>query len=98
VSPELISTLGLLLCTAPALVHGPEVVSPMLSRIVVNFILPFFGPGLPHPRIGLHRAEQLAMLDAARAATPETKRAAADDDVFLVLFEQRQGSLALVAA
>jgi len=97
-SPELISTLGLLLCTAPALVHGPELVSPMLSRLVVNVILPFFGPGLPELRTALHRAEQLAMLDAARAAAPESKQAAADDYVFLLLFEQRQGSLAFVAA
>ena len=40
-SAELVSTLGLLLCLAPAVVHGVEVISPMLSRWVVNLVLPF---------------------------------------------------------
>jgi hypothetical protein len=93
-SPSLISTLGLLICVAPALVHAPEVISPMLSRWVVNYILPFFGPGLPNARTALTRDEQLAMLDAARAAGPKGKEVAVGDYVFLLLFEQRQISLA----
>jgi len=28
-------------------VHGVEVISPMLSRWVVNLVLLFFGPGFP---------------------------------------------------
>ncbi|MCB9529139.1 MAG: hypothetical protein H6701_12295 [Myxococcales bacterium] len=96
-SAELISTLGLLLCLAPAVVHGVEVISPMLSRWVVNLVLPLFGPGLPHADTALTHDEQLAMLDAARAASPDGKRAAADDYVFLMLFEQRQGSLAFLS-
>ena len=96
-SLSLLSTLGLLFCLAPAVVHGVEVVSPMLSRWVVNFVLPFFGPGLPHADTALSVEEQLTMLDAARAAGPTEKRRAVDDYVFLMLFEQRQGSLAFLA-
>ncbi|MBK8260463.1 MAG: hypothetical protein IPK80_03895 [Nannocystis sp.] len=43
-SPLLISTHGLLMCVPPALVHAPEVLSPMLARWVTAWILPFFGP------------------------------------------------------
>jgi len=96
-SLEVVSSLGLVLCFAPALVHGVEVISPMLSRWVVNVVLPFFGPGFPAAASALSYGEQLAMLDAARAAGPETKGAAADDYVFLLLFEQRQGSLAFLS-
>ena len=46
-SPTLASTLGLLLCLAPALVHAAEVVRPLWARWVVNWVLPFFAPGLP---------------------------------------------------
>jgi hypothetical protein len=93
----LISTLGLALCLAPGLVHGAEVISPMLSRWVVNAVLPFFGPGVPSAGAALTYDEQLAMLDAAREAGPEGKEAAAGDYVFLMLFEQRQGSLAFLS-
>lgn len=93
-SPELISKLGLLFCAAPAVVHAPEVISPMLARWGVNWILPFFGPGLPNPRTGLTRDEMLAMIDAARAAGPAGKEVTVDDYVFFTLFEQRQISLA----
>jgi hypothetical protein len=96
-SPSLISTLGLLLCLAPVFVHGVEFISPMLSRWVVRFILPPFGPGLPNAASELSHDEQLAMLDAARAAAPSEKDAAAQDYIFLMLFEQRQGSLAFVS-
>jgi hypothetical protein len=92
-----LSTLGLLLCLAPGAVHGAELLSPMLSRWVVNYVLPFFGPGAPSAGTGLTRDEQLAMLDAARAAGPEAKDAAAQDYVFLLLFEQRQGGIAFLS-
>jgi len=94
---SLISTLGLLLCLAPAAVHGAELVSPMLSRWVIRFVLPFFGPGVPTAASALTVPEQLAMLDAARDAGPSGKEKAAEDYVFLMLFEQRQGALAFLA-
>ena len=94
---SLISTLGLLLCLAPAAVHGAELVSPMLSRWVIRFVLPFFGPGVPSAASALTVQEQLAMLDAARDAGPSGKEKAAEDYVFLMLFEQRQGALAFLA-
>lgn len=93
-SPSLISTLGLLICVAPALVHAPEVLSPMLARWVTNYILPFFGPGLPNARTALTRDEMLTMLDAARDAGPKGKEVTSSDYIFLMLFEGRQISLA----
>lgn len=35
-SAERVSTLGLLLCLAPAAVHGVEVISPMLASAAFN--------------------------------------------------------------
>ena len=93
----LISTLGLALCLAPGLVHGVEALAPMLSRWVINLVLPFFGPGVPKKAEFLTYDEQVTMLDAARAAGPEGKGAAASDYVFLLLFEQRQGGLAFLS-
>lgn len=93
----LISTVGLLLCLAPAAVHGVEWISPMFSRWIVRFVLPFFGPGLPSARSALTYDEQLTMLDAATAAGPADKPTASRDYVFLMLFEGRQGSIAFVA-
>lgn len=92
-----LSTLGLLLCLAPGLVHGAELVSPMLSRWVIRFVLPFFGPGLPSAASALTHDEQLTMLDAARAAGPSGKETGAQDYVFLMLFEQRQGGIAFLS-
>ena len=96
-SDSLISTLGLLLCLAPGLVHGAELISPMLSRWVINGVLPFFGPGVPSASAALTHDEQLAMLDAARSAGPSGRDAASDDYVFLLLFEQRQGGIAFLS-
>ncbi|MFK7986077.1 MAG: hypothetical protein AB8I08_08595 [Sandaracinaceae bacterium] len=94
---SLISTLGLLLCLAPGLVHGAEMVSPMLSRWVIRFVLPFFGPGVPRAESSLTYEEQVAMLDAAREAGPEGKDVATNDYLFLMLFEQRQGGIAFLS-
>ncbi|MFK8004589.1 MAG: hypothetical protein AB8H86_33785 [Polyangiales bacterium] len=93
----LISTLGLLLCLAPGLLHAAEMVSPMLSRWIVNFVLPFFGPGRPRAELSLTYEEQITMLDAAREAGPENKPTAADDYLFIMLFEQRQGGIAFLS-
>jgi hypothetical protein len=92
-----ISSIGLVLCLAPGLLHSVEVMFPMLSRWIVNYVLPLFGPALPRKAESLTYDEQIIMLDAAREAAPEEKRRAASDYVFLMLFEQRQGSLAFIS-
>ena len=92
-----ISTLALVLCLAPGVLHAVEVASPMLARWIVNYVLPLFGPGLPNRTGSLTNDDQIAMLDAALDATPEKKKSAGADYVFLLLFEQRQGSLAFLA-
>jgi hypothetical protein len=96
-SMSLASTLGLLLCLAPALVHAVEIVRPLWSRWVVNWVLPFFGPGIPRPAKTLTHDDQIAMLDAALEAAPRDKAPAGADYIFLLLFEQRQGALAFIA-
>lgn len=96
-SDTTISTIGLLLCLAPALVHGVEMASPLLARFVTNLVLPWFGPGVPDAKTALIESEQLVMLDAARGAAPAAKSETGDDYVFLLLFEQRQGALAFIS-
>lgn len=96
-SDETISTIALLLCLAPGVLHLPEVAFPMLSRWIVNYVLPFFGPGRPTTAGSLTNDEQLAMLDAAVDAAPDDKNEAASNYIFLMLFEQRQGSLAFLS-
>jgi len=92
-----VSTVGLILCLAPGILHSLEVISPMLSRLIVRYVLPFFGPGVPSAASSLSHSEQLAMLDAARDAGPAGKEKASQDYIFLMLFEQRQGSLAFLS-
>ena len=94
---QTISTLALLLCLAPGALHAAEVVSPMLSRWIVNYVLPLFGPGRPAAARSLTTDEQLTMLDAAVDTAPEVKNEAASNYIFLMLFEQRQGSLAFLS-
>lgn len=96
-SPMMISTLGLILCIAPAVLHTVEVIRPLWARWIVNYVLPFFSFTLPKPSNAMTGAEQLAMLDAALAAGPKGKTTASDDYIFLMLFEQRQVSLAFIA-
>jgi hypothetical protein len=96
-SPILASTLGLLLCLAPAVLHAVEVIRPLWVRWVVNWVLPFFAPGLPRPTMALTHVDQIAMLDAALDAAPKDKGSAGPDYIFVMLFEQRQGSLAFIA-
>lgn len=96
-STSFASTLGLLLCLAPALVHAVEVVRPLWARWVVNFVLPLFAPGLPRPSRALTHTEQIAMLDGALDAAPSDKPTAGADYVFVMLFVQRQGALAFIA-
>lgn len=92
-----ISTLALVLCAIPGILHSVEVVYPMLARLIVNYVLPLFEPGLPKARNQMTATEQTAMLNAAIASVPEEKKTAAKDYIFLLLFEQRQNSLALWA-
>lgn len=93
-----ISTLALALCFAPGILHLVEVAYPMLARWIANYVLPFFGPGLPKGSSkNLTGNEQIAMLDAALSAAPIEKKTAAEDYLFVLLFEQRQGSLAFLS-
>ena len=94
---QTISTVALLLCLAPGVLHAAEVAFPMLSRWIVNYVLPFFGPGRPTTARSLTNDEQLTMLDAAVATAPDDKSEAASNYIFLMLFEQRQGSLAFLS-
>jgi hypothetical protein len=96
-SDKTFSTIALLLCLAPGVLHAAEVAFPMLSRWIVNYVLPLFGPGRPNRAGSLTNDEQLAMLDAAVDAAPDDKNEAASDYIFLMLFEQRQGSLAFLS-
>jgi hypothetical protein len=57
----------------------------------------FFAPGLPRPTMALTHVDQIAMLDAALDAAPKDKGSAGPDYIFVMLFEQRQGSLAFIA-
>ena len=93
----LVSGIGLILCLAPAFVHAVELFRPLWARWVVNWVLPFFAPGLPRPSCSLTHIDQIAMLDAALDAAPKDKARAGADYIFLMLFEQRQGALAFIA-
>ena len=93
-----ISSLGLILLMVPVLVHGIEVLYPTQARWVVNWVLPFFGPGLPNRSRSLGLDEQMAMMDAAIQAAPADKERAGGDYVFLLMFEQRQGALCFAAS
>lgn len=96
-SENSISTIAFILCVIPGILHSLEVAFPMLARLIVNYVLPLFEPGLPKAKNQMTAREQTAMLDAAIAAAPEGKKTAAKDYIFLLLFEQRQNSLALWA-
>lgn len=90
-----ISTLAFILCVIPGILHSIEVAFPMLARLIVNYVLPLFEPGLPKDKHQMTAQEQTSMLDAAIASVPDEKKTAAKDYIFLLLFEQRQNSLAL---
>jgi hypothetical protein len=92
-----ISTLALVLCMVPGILHSVEVIYPMLVRWIINYVLPFFEPGVPKGENQLTHDEQIGMLDAALSAVSEEKKTAAKDYIFILLFEQRQGSLAFIS-
>ena len=92
-----ISITALALCIVPAVLHSFEVVFPILARWIVNYVLPWFKPGIPKAKELLTPTEQLGMLDSAIASVPDAKKTAAKDYIFLLLFEQRQNSLVLLS-
>lgn len=92
-----ISILAVALCMAPGILHSVEVAYPMLARWLANYVLPLFEPGLPKGSKQLTAHEQTAMLDAALMAAPKEKKTAAEDYIFVLLFEQRQGALAFLS-
>lgn len=92
-----ISTLALALCVAPGILHSVEVAYPLLARWIANYVLPLFEPGFPKASKQLTGNEQIAMLDAALLAAPKEKKTAAEDYIFVLLFEQRQGALAFIS-
>lgn len=92
-----ISTLGLILSIIPVTLHGIEVLFPMQARWIVNCVLPFFGLKTPSKSSALTRNEQINMIDAALEAAPEKKKINAQDYLFLLLFEQRQGAIGFTA-
>ncbi len=93
-----ISTLALALCMAPGILHSVEVAYPLLARWLANYVLPLFAPGLPkRPTNNLTSNDQIAMLEAALSAAPQERKTAAEDYIFVLLFEQRQGALAFLS-
>jgi len=93
-----LSNLGLVLLLVPFLVHGIEVLFPTQALWVVNWVLPFFSPTLPSRSKRLRLVDQTSMMDAAVDAVPPEKKRAAEDYVFLLMFEQRQGAICFAAA
>lgn len=91
------SNVGLALTAIPVLVHGAEVLFPMAARYVANLILPFMGPYLPEPDTFLTAEDQTKMLEAAIQAAPAEKWKTAADYIFILTFEQRQGSAGFAA-
>jgi hypothetical protein len=70
----------------------------MQVRWVVNLVFPPFGLQMPVPGpLRLTYTDQVAMLEAAIEAAPSEKWNTAADYVFLITFEQRQGSIGFVA-
>lgn len=93
----LLSSFGLILSIIPVTIHGIEAFFPMQARWIANWILPFFGLGLPNRDKFLTYDEQITMLDAALEASPKEKKMAGTDYIFLLLFEQRQGGIGFIA-
>lgn len=90
---------GLVLSSIPFFVHGSEWLFPMSARFVVNYVLPpFYFKVLADPETLLTLQDQQKMLEAAIQAAPSEKWKTAADYIFVLTFEQRQGSVGFVAA
>ncbi len=96
-SKDLLSWIGLNMVVIPVVLAGVNVLFPAASRWVSNFVLPFFGPGIPDKDKALTKTDQLTMLDAMVDAAPKGKELAAKDYVFVTLFQQRQGGIVWLA-
>lgn len=96
-SENSISTIALVLCTIPGILHIVEVAFPIWARWIINYVLPLFAPGLPKAKNYMDEKKQLGILDAGIASVPEDQKTAAKDYIFYLLFVQRQNSLALLA-
>lgn len=92
-----ISTLGLILSIVPVTIHGIEFLFPMQARWIANWVLPIFGFKAPKGSNALTYDEQIKMLDAAYQAAPDVKKKNANDYLFVLLFEQRQGAIGFIA-
>ena len=87
------SNVGLSLTAIPLLVHGTEALFPMTARFVANLIFPLFGFQLPtDASLYLTLEDQEKMLESAISAAPSEKWSTAADYIFVLTFEQRQGS------
>lgn len=87
------SNVGLYLTAVPVLVHGLEVIFPMAARFLANLVLPIFGFQLPTDSAAyLTLEDQVKMLEGAISAAPSEKWRTAADYIFVLTFEQRQGS------
>ena len=94
-----ISAAGLIFNSIPLLVHGTEFLFPMHARLVVNYVLPPFNFQIKaSPEETLTLDDQVKMLEAAIDAAPSEKWRAAADYIFVLTFEQRQGSSGFVAS
>ncbi|MEM7179785.1 MAG: hypothetical protein AAF518_02655 [Spirochaetota bacterium] len=93
----LISNIGLILSTIPITLHGIEVLFPMQARWIVNWVLPFFGLKIPNKDKSITYSDQIKMLETALDAAPKEKITNAKDYIFLLIFEQRQGSIGFIA-
>jgi len=92
-----LSSLGLILLIVPFFVHGIEVLYPTQARWVVNWVLPFFRPGLPSPSKSLRLDDQVSFWDAALETAPVEKKRAFEDYASVLMFEQRQGAICFAA-
>lgn len=64
---------------------------------IVNWVPPLVGLRLPYRATSLNRRAQTGMLDAAIAAAPVERKLSAEDYLFLLPFEQRQGAIGFIA-
>lgn len=86
------SNVALGLTAIPILVHGTEWIFPMTARYVANLVFPLMGLYVPESSTFLTLQDQTTMLDAAIQAAPSEKWKTAADYIFMLTFEQRQGS------
>lgn len=92
-----LSNIGLLLSCVPILIHGTEWLFPNHARLVASYVCPLFGLNNPLAVPALADSDIDIMLTAAKEAAPSEKWTAAADYLFVLAFEQRQGSVGFLA-